>query len=93
MAALNDVQLAALDLLIAMKKSGTAPADFINANFSVNNLGDVVVAAASVAAVAAATAAAAAHSANVGAAGVAAGSGLSLPQLMSVRDAAIKART
>lgn len=92
MPALDDVQLAALDLLIAMKKSGTAPAGFINANLSVNNLGDVAVAAASVAAVAAATAAVPAASTMVSGAGVPAGAGLSLQQLMDVRDAAIKAR-
>ncbi|MBX5235291.1 hypothetical protein HJC02_23945 [Rhizobium sp. NLR4a] len=93
MAALSDVQLAALDLIIAMKKSGTAPLGFINADFSVNNLGDVAVAAASVAAVAAAVAAVPASSASVTSTSVpSAGSGISLKELMDARDAAIAKR-
>jgi hypothetical protein len=94
MAALNDLQLAALDLLIEMKKSGAAPAGFINANLSVNNLGDVAVAATSVAAVAAAVAAVPANSTGVVTTNVpAAGAGLSLKELMDVREAAIAARS
>ncbi|WP_367351791.1 hypothetical protein [Achromobacter animicus] len=86
---LNEVELAALDLLIAMKKSGTAPANFINANLSVNNLGDVAVAAASIAAVVAAVAMTPAPGKTLYA-GSAVGSGLSLQELEEVRSRALK---
>ena len=86
---LNEVELAALDLLIAYKKSNMAPAGFIDVNVNVNNLGDVAVAAAAAAVVTAAVAAA------TTVAGVAAGvpvaaQGVSLQELIQVRDAAIK---
>ncbi|WP_157642231.1 hypothetical protein [Burkholderia ubonensis] len=86
---LTEVELAALDLIIAMKKSGSAPLNFLNANLSVNNLGDVAVAAASVAAVAAAVGAVVAPAAAA-AAPATAGAGLSLQELLGVRERAIK---
>lgn len=91
MAALSDLELAGLDLLIEMRKSGMAPAGFINANISVNNLGDVAVAAASVAAVAAAVGLSAPHSTLLSS-GSQPGPELSLQELMDVRDRAIQAR-
>ena len=54
--ALNAVQLAALDLLIEMKRSGPTPAFFIHAEVDVQNAGDVAVAAGAVAVVTAAVA-------------------------------------
>jgi len=88
---LTDVELAALDLIIEMKRSGTAPLDFINANLSVNNLGDVAVAAASVAAVAAAVGLSAPQPSPINIKNT--GSGLSLQELIDIRDQAIKDRT
>jgi hypothetical protein len=94
MPVLNDVELAALDLLIAMKKSGTAPAGFIDAALHVNNLGDVAVAAASVAAVAAAAGAQAPVGAvaQLSKAQAKDNEGLSLQQLIDVRARAIQTR-
>lgn len=47
--ALNALQLAALDFLIEIKRSGPAPAKFIHADIDVQNAEDVAVAAGAVA--------------------------------------------
>lgn len=91
MPALSEVELAALDLIIALKKSGAAPAGFINANLSVNNLGDVAVAAASIAAVAAAVGLAPTYSSTVSPS-IQPATELTLQELMDIRANAVKAQ-
>lgn len=99
MAILTDVELAALDLIIEMKKEGTLAAGFIDtANtfiFAVPNVvGDVTVAAQAIAAVAQGPilSPAAAAAPGAPAAGASAGGALTLSDLIEVRRRAVAAR-
>jgi hypothetical protein len=91
MASLNELELAALDLLIAYKKSGQAPQAFLNANIAVNNLGDVAAAAGAVAAVAAVVAAApVAVQGGQAIPQTQGGPGISLDELLEIRTNALR---
>ena len=101
MAILTGVELAALDLIIEMKKEGSLAAGFIDtANtfvFAVPNIvGDVMVAAQAIAAVAQgpilSPAAAAAPSATAAGGTASAGGALTLSDLIEVRRRAVAAR-
>lgn len=107
MATLTDAELAALDLIIEMKKAGTLTAGFIDnivndANNLVNNVGNAAVAVAAVTAAVAQVAALAAGpilkpavaGAPAGAAGAGpGGGGLSVDSLIKIRKDALDART